>query len=238
MSTFSMVPGGMKLTRPGGPDVFDTARKAANLIPDAALSGTVSLPFPNFLAGTPIYRYSGGSRNGNGKAPFAESCATYGTIARQEWGPGKANNIARIGLGAVPSGVDHLDVQVRLAQTAAPGTLMGYTIQKIGQNQWMSLSDNFAVLEDGGWLKRGIHFEIIGNQAYVSRYQSAAEQAVRHLETKTNLNVFYTEANPPFPETVYWAFRPGDNGACSTAFTPNLASTWSLTYVVTPGRTT
>lgn len=238
MSTFAMTPAGITLTRPGGPDVFSTARKAANLIPEAELSGAVTLPFPNFLPAPAAYYYSAGSREGNGGAPFAESCATYARIARQEWGPGKTNNIVRVSLGAVPSGADHLDVQINVAQTVAPGTLMGTVIQKVVENQWMSLSDNFVILEDGGWLKRGLFFEIIDGQVYVSRYQSAADQIIALIETKTNLNVFWRPANPPFPEEVFWAYGPNNRNPCSQSFTVHLASTWDVTYQITPGRTT
>ncbi|MBJ3783428.1 hypothetical protein [Devosia sediminis] len=238
--SFAMTPERMWLRNAAGIDVFDTDRKAFNLIPEAALTGTVSLVFPSFMTSGAQYFYSSGSLYGDGGAPFAESCSTVGTIADQNWGPGKAINIAPIYLGAVPAGTDYLDVQATFVRTAAPDLLLGSipVLSSIQENRWMSLFDNAVVLENLAAWKRGVHFLLNGGGVYAALYQSAGAQYVKFIDSRTDLFVTYTPATPPFPATIHWRYRSHQPDACSVAYSINLSSTWSVTFKITPGRFT
>jgi hypothetical protein len=217
--------------------VYSTDLNTINLVPQSELAGSVSVNFPSFTRDSALYLYSRGSREGNGGAPFAESCATYAHIPAQEWGPGRANNLSRSLLGSLPSGADYVDVQVRLTQTNAPENFLGFPLVKsVAEGQWISLADNCCILEQKGAVKRMIAFEVIDGQVYLSRFQSAAAQAVAFIEAKTDLSVSYTPADPPFPETVFWQHGQGDSLPCSTSLTHDMSSDWTVEYKIIPGN--
>lgn len=235
MTGFAMTPARIWLRNAAGIEVFDSAKKAFNLVPDAALAGTVSLAFPNFSQAGTRYIYQ---RRGSSK-PYQESCSTVGYIGAQDWGPGKPNNIARVHLGAVPAGTDYLDVQASFIRTAAPALILGFPIlPAIAEGQTMSLFDGGAVLEDKGNIKRGVHIGLDGTNVFASLYQSASEINVKAVEAKTDLSVFYLPGSDPFPDEVFWTKQYGGTDQCAMAWSLNLASTWSMTFKVTPGRIT
>lgn len=180
--------GGDIVVTSGGVEKFSTAKKQFNRVPLAgvALTGT-TITFPNFIGATYTYRYW----TNLGSPPFAtERCLTTGKFPAQEWGPAGLGFAAPyllddIPIGAMPDGINFVDVQVNLTRTTTPHSTdaFGNVNSKafwgiydwpleFAEGEWLPLTDASMVVEKQAGFARMFWFEVIDGVLYLRRKQS------------------------------------------------------------------
>lgn len=237
----------------GGHTVWDTGRKSLQMLPDAAISTTLNVTFPDLQKGWAYY-YSHG-----GNFFTVAVCDVIATALPREWGPGRTIDLPQTLLGTVPAGTDAIDVQLRLTRTVNPSALLTQTIMvKPQQGQWFVAPDGTCVLESFKWFQRMFVVVRDGTSVYLRRYQSVKRYASPIFPWITG----NAEFNGAGGKNRGWLYGGGtdaqlgiplskistkDSGgsvnknlsgdnACSRSDPTNYTSTYSVDFLITPVR--
>jgi len=166
---------------------FDSDRPSVVLFPDSALSLSTSIVFPSPIQRMAYYR---DSLSGGG----VTQCELWSTLFWQEWGPGETyyneiykpnnpsasvpgpttRNLPAVALGSIPSGMDYIDVRVRLTRTTTPALMYNSEppVCMLPQGVWITSPGGSFVTEF--FLPLARHFDIVrsGTNIILNRYQS------------------------------------------------------------------
>lgn len=256
---FVAATGAMTMTDPSdGHVIWSNTGKLVNLIPSAAISLTaVVVSFPDLLKANAYYFEFG--------SPFGfdqDVCDSFITWLPQEWGPGRANDLAATALGTVPAGTDYLDVRAQLTRTSAPSQIFGTDIPVLAQEgQWIALPGGSCPLETTGDFSRGFEVVMSGTSVVLNRYQSVRNLASvpwrtdQHAGSTDNgwthgaagstapaavgaiseKGILVSRRDSKSSGTSVTKNRTGSN-PCSVADNTNYGATYSVNLLITPGR--
>lgn len=267
MSGIHFAPGEVPTITKDGRLVFDASLPLLNLVPEAAISLIgYAISWPDLWRGTIYHQIRETIEFPPGVQNNYFSCASFVGLVPQEWGPGRANDIADVTLGTVPAGTDHLDVLVNLTNTIAPGGFFDLAAQTdFPSGNWVRLEGGTCGIETFPGFERKFDIVLDGTTVKLKRYQSVGNQtgaasvlrtfqsgalgnavqwisgANAGLNGSTSANAVYgglIDHKGPSAETPTHR-PPGHNlGAQDPCATggPSYASTWTGDILITPGR--
>lgn len=178
---------------------FDTNLPSVQLFPDAKITTTETVTFPN-LVSTIMYFHQGG-------AGGQTACESWSALLVQEHGPNRSNssprytttiaqdllvtrNIPATTIGTVPSGTNYLDVRVRLRRTITPPVFLRQAppYMFFPENQWINLPGGSCICEFFSPLVRSFDVVRSGTNVILNRYQSTRDNGVVTESTNGNTN--------------------------------------------------
>ncbi len=265
MSGGFRVESGHMLIEKDGRTTFDTAHRAAELVPSAAIHLTdYSIAYPDLWKGT-IYHQTRRTNEFFGIDYFG--CSTWLGIVEQEWGPDRPspNTLPDAVLGTVPAGTDYLEVWVNLQRTLDPvGLFVSESLKTyIAAGEWVELQGGSCLIEGTGPIRRLFEIRLDGTNAILRRRQSVTRDGpfVRSNGSAAlgSAAFYYAGTNAPVDVTKYASYgaliqtlgedsgdthRPADKKGGSANNTPcsmshagkSYASTWTGSLIITPGR--
>ncbi len=228
----------------GSEIIWSTTRAPVLLVPGQATTlSSFDIAFPDFVKDNAYgLDVSTGIVTRTG-------CATFSSIAPQEWDSGLGGPIATL-----PAGANHFEIEVELTRVFNPSTYLGVQFPKSlaeGHRTW--LNGGSCEVERIGPIIRIFRFERSGNSIYLRRKQSVRDSGNQHIWTPGNTQYSgsggYLEgwtygSNPKaWPAFLLDAKaggninkRRGEVNACSLVDTTNFASVWRGTVIITPGH--
>ena len=152
--------------------IFDTTAFPVFLYPESdEISVTETVTFPDLAKGD-AYSYSQGLIGGT----LHGGCASYVTLAPQEWGPiargqiAPHHELADTVIGTIPSAADFLLVYAKVSRTSDPSQINGQTIEVVPQEDaWVWCPGGSLLLEFLPPLARSIDVVLDGTNVVLRR---------------------------------------------------------------------
>lgn len=153
--------GQIKLTDNSGKLIWATNLAPVNLLPDSSrIITTRTLTWPDFQKGN-AYLF-------DGQAGSTSACVSFITITSPQ-----TYTSGDILLGTVPSGVNHIFVEVVMTRTKAPSSLIGLpTPANVPEGVVISLDGGSLLVESTGPYRRLLTIHRSGNNVYARLQQT------------------------------------------------------------------
>ncbi len=192
---------------------------------------------------------------------FTGGCSSYTALLGDEWGPGRAHNIADVLLGAMPPYTEFIDVRVKLTRTSAPDKIMGNSIPTVVAGEWMSMVGGATIIE--GWpslFVRTLEFVLDHPGEAAVKCYLRRKTSIRALTLNTagsnnaagwrvgvdNAGIFGKLEQDKDPTTSFFGGSPalapanwlakGGTSPCKSSVSGDWSSTYTGDIEITPGR--
>lgn len=251
---FSMTTDSVVMTK-DGEIVFDTDAYPVQFFPTGEqieLTGQ-TITFPDLVKGD-AYNWAVGTLGGS---DVYVGCASYITLAPQEWGPivsgelAPTNELAETVIGTVPEGTDILLVFAKLNRTTTPSQINGNTIPVLPQSgEYVYCPGGSLPVEYLAPLSRSIEVVLDGTNVVLRRRQSVTRKLYTFWRTdnsSTQSGWTYGGSAGKYGHPVYHlqslgpSFDPSGTGlrrgaGCSLTDTSNYSSVYSADFIIVPGK--
>lgn len=149
--------------------VWSTQIRPVNLLPESNwIQQNVSIEFPDFtkFVNYGYMRYWSVPPGGWTPSGTGDTCTSVTMIQPEN------RTLPSINLGTVPSGVNYIDVRVRVQRTKNPYIYLEQTPPQLIPNQWIHLPGGSCIVEATNIWRRSFEVVLSGNNVNLIRRQS------------------------------------------------------------------